>query len=189
MSAEVEESQIMAVPLPSQRMARVGDRAFAMFLDLFVFFPLLYLSTAAIGIANGTYKNGTADFVGGAMFLPILIDTIIWIAFYVVSEYFFKGSPGKHVMGIKVASKEGGRIGFLQSVVRNLLRLIDAIGFYALGFVVVLCSKQGQRIGDLAAKTLVLEKDDSRRIDALVVLVVLVIALYGASAVLAHIVR
>jgi uncharacterized RDD family membrane protein YckC len=42
--------------------------------------------------------------------------------------------------------------------VRNVLRLLDAIGFYLLGFFVAVFSPARRRIGDYAAQTVVLEQ-------------------------------
>jgi len=43
------------------------------------------------------------------------------------------------------------------------LRLVDAIGLYLVGFIVAVSSKQNQRLGDIAAQTIVCERETSRR--------------------------
>ena len=186
---ETQADQTPAASAQTNRLARMGDRVFAVFLDLIILFPLFWLAGAAIGVANGVYSGGNATLVGGPALLLFLLITIIWIIYYMVAEFFFAGSPGKSVMGIEVVSQHGGRISLMQSVLRNLLRPIDAIGFYALGFVVALCSRQRKRIGDFVAKTLVCEKVDSRRLMALAVLIALVVASNCVALVFYHFAR
>jgi uncharacterized RDD family membrane protein YckC len=189
MMAEAEDNQTPATSSQTNRMARMGDRVFAVFLDLIILLPLFWLAGAAIGVANGVYNGGNATLVGGPALLVFLLITIIWIVYYTVAEFFFAGSPGKCVMGIEVVSQRGGRISLMQSVLRNLLRPLDAIGLYALGFIVALCSRQRKRIGDFVAKTLVCEKVDSRRLMALAVLIALLAASNCAALVFYHFAR
>jgi hypothetical protein len=47
---------------------------------------------------------------------------------------------------------------FTTSAVRNLLRLVDGLLGYAVGVVVILVSSRNQRLGDLAAGTLVVRE-------------------------------
>jgi hypothetical protein len=50
-------------------------------------------------------------------------------------------------------------VGFVTSAVRNLVRIVDALpGFYAVGIVAVLATSRNQRLGDLAAGTLVVRE-------------------------------
>jgi uncharacterized RDD family membrane protein YckC len=44
------------------------------------------------------------------------------------------------------------------ATIRTLLRLVDGLFGYLVGFVVVLASDKNQRLGDMAAKTLVVRK-------------------------------
>ncbi len=85
--------------------------------------------------------------------------------YYVANEWYFRGkSIGKHAMGIRVIQESGYPISFSSSCLRNFLRAADAmpvflggLGFcYGVGFLTILISKKGQRLGDLAAKTVVI---------------------------------
>jgi hypothetical protein len=66
----------------------------------------------------------------------------------------------------------GAPVGFLTSAARNLLRVIDILpAFYLVGMVTVLASSRNQRLGDLAAGTVIVRqrRGDSRSaLDALV---------------------
>ena len=59
-------------------------------------------------------------------------------------------------MGIAVVHANGSPLSFNGSLIRNLLRTADAFPlFYLLGFVTTLISPRYQRLGDMAANTLV----------------------------------
>lgn len=66
-------------------------------------------------------------------------------------------TPGKRFMGLRVVQASGSPITFGQAVVRNFLRFIDSMPLYtyAFGLVSCLASARFQRLGDLAAGTLV----------------------------------
>jgi hypothetical protein len=53
----------------------------------------------------------------------------------------------------------GTPVGFLASALRNILRIVDSLpGFYLVGILFVLFTKNNQRIGDLAAGTIVVRE-------------------------------
>src|SRR5205085_10157182 len=56
------------------------------------------------------------------------------------------------------------------SAIRNLLRVVDGLGFYLLGALIASCSKFRRRLGDICAGTYVVEGNLSELIRALSVL-------------------
>lgn len=65
-------------------------------------------------------------------------------------------TPGKRVSGLRVVRLGGEPVTFRSSSIRNLLRVIDLLpGMYLVGIVTILVSQHNQRLGDLAAGTLV----------------------------------
>jgi uncharacterized RDD family membrane protein YckC len=62
---------------------------------------------------------------------------------------------GKKAMGLKVVKESGEPIDWQASIVRNIMRIIDGFFFYLVGAIAVWVSKKKQRLGDMAAKTLV----------------------------------
>jgi uncharacterized RDD family membrane protein YckC len=66
-------------------------------------------------------------------------------------------TPGKRVLGLRVVQASGAPMGFGQAVVRNFLRFIDAMPGFTYGFGVASClaTRRFQRLGDLAAGTVV----------------------------------
>jgi uncharacterized RDD family membrane protein YckC len=72
-------------------------------------------------------------------------------------EWFWQGQTvGKRVMGLRVMDVNGLRLQPSQIIIRNLLRAVDSLPlFYLIGGSVSLATRHGQRLGDLAANTIV----------------------------------
>jgi uncharacterized RDD family membrane protein YckC len=81
-------------------------------------------------------------------------------AYYVVSEMVTGGqSPGKRMAGLRVIGGDGRPLTFLQSVLRNIIRAVDALPlFYTVGLLAVFFSRHAQRLGDMVAGTIVVKE-------------------------------
>ncbi|MCE7699077.1 MAG: alpha/beta fold hydrolase [Methanobacterium paludis] len=65
----------------------------------------------------------------------------------------------KRVIHIKVVKEENVDVmGYTQSFVRNILRIIDGLFFYIVGIILIDSSDKNQRLGDRAAHTLVIKE-------------------------------
>jgi uncharacterized RDD family membrane protein YckC len=128
----------------------VGLRALAVIIDS------LILMVVGWAIAKMTGQTATADGFNmtGA---PALLLFLIGLGYYVVMEATSGGTVGKKAMGIRVVSAAGGPISWQASIIRNLLRIVDGFFFYLVGAIIVWVSKDKQRLGDIAAKTLVVK--------------------------------
>ncbi|MEO5958632.1 MAG: RDD family protein [Opitutaceae bacterium] len=75
----------------------------------------------------------------------------------IATEWLWRGQTvGKRVMRLRVVDARGLRLTFAQIVLRNLLRFVDGLPlFYLVGGLAALLNRRGQRLGDLAADTLV----------------------------------
>jgi uncharacterized RDD family membrane protein YckC len=174
METQDQDGQISTLIPQLARIGRLGDRIVAVLLDLMVLFPLSILAISTVALSHGVYGDGNFEMRGAPALIAILLIGFLWIAYYAISEFCFAGTPGKLAMGIEVQSAQGGRISIRQSVVRNLLRPVDAIGLYGLGLVIALCSKRLMRLGDHAAGTVVMERQKARRSIAFAILLLLV---------------
>jgi hypothetical protein len=85
----------------------------------------------------------------------IMLFLLEW--FYpVVFELLWGATPGKRALGLKVVHTNGTPVRWQASMIRNLLRSADFLPlFYGFGVVAMLCNARFQRLGDLAAGTLV----------------------------------
>jgi uncharacterized RDD family membrane protein YckC len=162
------EQVVTAGALPSEgeqvgRIARMGDRAIATIFDQIALFPMFFLAIFAIGIKNGEqFENGAMNLHGGEALFAFFLMFLFGMTYYITAEALFAGTLGKHMMGIQVRSTLRNPVSSFQSIVRNLFRLIDVIGLYLVGLLVAIISKNNQRIGDLAAGTMVFEAKTDR---------------------------
>lgn len=94
-----------------------------------------------------------------AMGLYIILVFVITFGYSVVTEWFNKGQTiGKSVLNLQVVDETGLPLSFSQVFIRNILRIVDTLpAFYLVGGVSVFASKRFQRLGDLAARTVVIK--------------------------------
>ena len=87
----------------------------------------------------------------------IILMFMLNIGYGIATEWSWRGQTiGKRAFGLRVVDAEGLRLQFSQVLLRNLLRAVDMLPLcYALGGTVALLSAKGQRLGDLAAGTVV----------------------------------
>lgn len=79
--------------------------------------------------------------------------------YYLLLEGYLGQTVGKMLLGIKVVREDNGGVpGLGAAALRALLRIIDGILVYAMAFVSVLASQKNRRLGNIAAKTLVVRK-------------------------------
>jgi uncharacterized RDD family membrane protein YckC len=79
----------------------------------------------------------------------------ISVLYFTIMEGFFGATVGKFATGIRVRKADGSRLDFASALIRNLLRIIDAIFVYLVGAIFVWTSPRKQRLGDRVAKTVV----------------------------------
>ena len=91
--------------------------------------------------------------------LPALVPMLFWFCWLVLSEVFFGTTFGHHVNGLKVVSMEGEKPSFSQSLRRRLSDVIEITWCFGLvAFLIIKNSQFHQRLGDIWAKTLVVDK-------------------------------
>jgi uncharacterized RDD family membrane protein YckC len=88
---------------------------------------------------------------------------LVFVAFFLIQWGYFLffewrqngTTPGKRLFGIRVIQALGVRCTLERLVLRNFLRVVDSLPFlYGLGGLIALATPHGQRLGDLAAGTL-----------------------------------
>jgi uncharacterized RDD family membrane protein YckC len=135
-----------------------GRRILATVVDGLVFAVLYTVMTALFG-------NFTVDpahiAVYGSMptILPNVIYGLLVVSYYILMEGYLGQTLGKILLGIRVVREDGGEVpGLKAAAIRTLLRLVDGLFSYAVAFVTVLVSGKNQRLGDMAAHTLVVRR-------------------------------
>jgi uncharacterized RDD family membrane protein YckC len=148
----------------SLRIARMGDRVFAALLDGATLIPSFVIVVALIALQQHIRGSETGvTLQGGPALEAIFFSTLVWCMYHFVCEAIWGKTTGKEVMAIEVRAEDGAKCGARKSLIRNVIRPIDAIGLYLLGFVVAILSPRNQRIGDKLAGTIVTENPTARR--------------------------
>ena len=70
----------------------------------------------------------------------------------------FPISLGKMALGLRVIRTDGAPISWTESIIRNLLRIIDGLFVYLVGAILIWTSPLKQRLGDRVAKTVVVRR-------------------------------
>lgn len=129
--------------------ASVGERIIARIIDYFIIFVWLAFW---VYICNETgIQDSISDYIMVfIVLLPILTYTFAW-------ETLNNGqTPGKMAMKIRVVRKDGRRPTIGNYFMRWILEIVD-IDLSCIGLIVMLVTKNTQRLGDLAAGTMVIK--------------------------------
>jgi uncharacterized RDD family membrane protein YckC len=133
------------------RVAGPVPRALAYTLDL--------LFRGAVMFALMIAVSALGNFGSAIMLLAaFLLEWLYPVFFEVVSA---GATPGKRAMGLIVLNDDGTPVRAAASLTRNLLRAIDFLPFlYFVGFCSMVMNRDFKRLGDLAANTLVVYRDE-----------------------------
>ena len=90
--------------------------------------------------------------------LGVIFGFVITVGYGMTLEWLWRGQTlGKRLLRLRVVDASGLRLQFSQVAIRNLLRVVDLLpGMYLVGGIATLCSRKAQRLGDLAANTVVI---------------------------------
>lgn len=102
--------------------------------------------------------------------LTMVLYFLFYLGYAMALEWYWNGQTiGKRILGLRVMDVRGLRLRPSQIIIRNLLRAVDSLpALYLVGGVVCLVSRYAQRLGDLAANTIVVRsaRAVAPRIDA-----------------------
>ena len=128
------------------RVAGIYVRGIARLIDDVLRF-LIISAISALLIPTGLVGIGLAAVLG----------FFIWWTYNVLFEVLNNGvTPGKHYMGLRAVNADGTPIGWMNSVIRSTLLVVDFLPLgYLLGIVTMALSGTQQRIGDIVAGTIV----------------------------------
>jgi uncharacterized RDD family membrane protein YckC len=92
--------------------------------------------------------------------LNALVAFVVQIGYRIATEWFWRGQTvGKRLLRLRVVDAAGLRLHPSQIVIRNLLRAVDFLpACYIVGGIACLLSHRAQRLGDLAANTIVIRE-------------------------------
>jgi uncharacterized RDD family membrane protein YckC len=135
-------------------LAGLGSRFVAGLLDLLI--ETVVISLLILAAAGAGAKGGWA--IAGLLIAVFLV----MFGYDVMFETLNHGrTPGKAAVGTRVRLVSGQPVGFRTSAVRNVLRIVDGFMLLTLllapvGITSILVTARNQRLGDLAAGTVVM---------------------------------
>jgi len=159
MAARTQIEILTATGVPVQlAIAGPGARSYAFTTDLLIRFVLAsgwyLLMVRAIGLAiPGAKEQATTQATFYAAGLPAFL---IYLGYHPLFEALWSGrTPGKRIAGVRLVDGEGRPPSLTAVLVRNVFRIVDSIPMtYAVGLVSCVVTAHAQRLGDIAAGTL-----------------------------------
>jgi uncharacterized RDD family membrane protein YckC len=156
----IETPELVDIEMP---VAGIGSRFIAILIDYLIWgagLIVLIVIASIVLPAMHAFDHVTENWAA-AIF--IFLFFLLYWGYFTLFEAFWDGrTPGKRVARIRVIQKSGRAIGFFESMTRNFIRIIDQIPFiYGVGVICIFATRQHQRLGDLAAGTLVVREQES----------------------------
>jgi uncharacterized RDD family membrane protein YckC len=125
-------------------------RCLAWAIDIVVIFAM----AATVLLMMARFAFISPDLIGG---LSVVAFFVLQLGYGVVLEWGWRGQTvGKRVLRLRVMDADGLRLQFHQILMRNLVRFADLLpACYLVGGLACLFTQKAQRLGDLAAGTVV----------------------------------
>jgi uncharacterized RDD family membrane protein YckC len=132
-------------------LAGLGSRFLARLLDTVIQFGVILALAFGLGVSGTQHPGWLLAIVIVLVFLTVF-------AYDIAFETLNHGRTiGKQAAGIRVVGQTGEPVRFLASAVRNIARILDFLPFlYLIGTISIVATARDQRVGDLAAGTLVM---------------------------------
>jgi uncharacterized RDD family membrane protein YckC len=132
-----------------------GRRVANHLIDVVVFNALLVAGFLAIVFLPG-YPYDFWPILWPVLFFVWI--PLIWVVLWAAVPYRFHGTLGMLVIGLRIVDQtESDQVGFGNQLVRGLLFVADAPVAGLVGLIVMLNNDARQRVGDMAAKTYVID--------------------------------
>ncbi len=97
------------------------------------------------------------------VFLASFALSFVWMVLVLVVYSYFEGrtgkTPGKWLLRIRVLGADLTPCGFWRALVRNLMTFVDGTFNFLIGLLLAALTEHWQRLGDLAARTIVVVDD------------------------------
>lgn len=148
-------AEVTGPPVATMEVHVTGRRVLSTLVDGVILFVVFLVLSMLFGTTSAS--GGSVDASLGT--LGTLLLTVVSLAYFIGMEGYMGQTAGKMVAGIKVVREGSGEApGIGKAAIRTVLRIIDGFFFYLVAFIMVLVSGKNQRLGDMAAGTLVVRK-------------------------------
>ena len=145
----------------NQKVATLGERILALLIDFAIIIGYLVASMFIIITLIKAYVNSV--FIGNL--LTLIFFGLIPIFYTLLFELFYNGQTiGKKIMKLRVVKVDSTPPHFSDYLLRWVLFPVDVLMTGGLGAVFILCTKKSQRLGDLAAGTMIIREQNFRNL-------------------------
>ena len=141
-------------------LATVGSRFLALAID-----TLIQIAIGVglfIVVALALFLAGAAAVAARPWGLAVVVlgGFLVYYGYFALFETVWNGqTPGKRVVGLRVIHASGRPVSAWEAILRNVVRIADQMpAIYAIGIVSVFLTERSQRLGDLAAGTVVVHE-------------------------------
>ncbi len=142
-------------------LAGLGSRFLALLVDSLLWTAAILLLVVLFIFLMPAIRSFNMLSAQWAFAILIFVLFLFNWGYFTLFEAFWNGqTPGKKVAHIRVIQRSGRSIGLFESMARNFIRYIDSLPtLYLTGVLSILLTRQQQRLGDLAAGTLVVRDE------------------------------
>ncbi|HLK31269.1 MAG TPA: RDD family protein [Puia sp.] len=127
-------------------------RCFAYLIDASLATIPVYIFFQVFGHVN---KDGEKT-IKGLSGLIVFIG--LTYSYYIIQEYFWSKTFGKKILKLRVVKIDNTKLYFSDLLKRHFFDILEIYFLCPIGFLVSILNKKNQRIGDLIAKTQVIEE-------------------------------
>ena len=141
-------------------LATIGSRFLALAADTLIqVLAAALLLAVAVGVRllAGPVWPGAPTWV----FALVLLGWFtLYYGYFALFESLWNGqTPGKRLLGLRVIHTSGRPLSAYEAILRNIVRIVDQLpGIYGVGMVAVFLTGRSQRLGDLAAASVVVHE-------------------------------
>jgi len=143
--------------------ADVINRVVAVVVDTIILWAIMLVLSVPLGLSGMAFSM--VDVQAAAQMMSMLAMSAVYIilgaALWIIYFTYFEGTTGqtlgKKLANIKVVTEKGKQPDYTEAFIRTVLRFVDGILLYLIGLIVILSSEKKQRIGDMAARTIVVK--------------------------------
>jgi uncharacterized RDD family membrane protein YckC len=130
----------------------LGKRFLAGLIDYTIICTFFYVFVYTLGEPDNEGGYSVTGFLA-------LVPVLFWFIFTVLLEVFYGATLGNSIIGLqpKSLTRNNGELSFSQSLKRHLLDPIDMFPFGFIGIITIKNTDKKQRLGDIWAKTIVVE--------------------------------
>ena len=136
-------------------LASKTKRWLACMIDYVIYYTIVFITIFIFGTKSLLDANDTTRYLNGFPFFLAMV--LPWVFFFPGIETLNNGKTlGKALFGIRTVKEDGSRINFGESFLKHFFDWVDYLPFLGIcGLIVASNNSRNQRVGDLVAKTIV----------------------------------